>query len=322
MTFHDVELPDDFQYSSGYGPSFNTIIRESPSGHELRVLSASQARHRCNLVQVLQSNAEAAALRAFALARRGSYAAFRVKDHGDFTSAPDGVSTPTVLDQPLGVGNGSRVLWPIYKLYGSGTPMEYPRRVNLPVPGTVVIASDSVPVTNFTVNSAGYVTFDSPPSNGAVLTCGFEFRMPARFSKSFEEWVKMDIRFFDQWDVRQLEIVEVLDEVEYPDRRPATGVRYHTPADKDVTLAFNDGEMHVVQATAAINLYLPQPTDVVPEGHEHFVLIVLPTSTHNVQVRDDVGNAVGAAITPPASATRYSYGFYRSGGSTYWIRTS
>ena len=36
MAFHDVSLPDDFEYRSISGAGFSTIVQETASGHEFR----------------------------------------------------------------------------------------------------------------------------------------------------------------------------------------------------------------------------------------------------------------------------------------------
>ena len=109
MAFHDVSLPSDFQYGSGMGAGFATIVQQTASGHEFRVARQAQGLHRLSLRKELQSSTEAQTLKAFALARRGALHSFRVKDWSDYSSASDGQATPTTLDVILGTGNGTTV---------------------------------------------------------------------------------------------------------------------------------------------------------------------------------------------------------------------
>ena len=57
MAFHDVLLPDGFQYASSAGPGFQTIVQQSGSGHETRIQRQSQALHRLSLLKQLQTPA-------------------------------------------------------------------------------------------------------------------------------------------------------------------------------------------------------------------------------------------------------------------------
>lgn len=321
MTFHNEELTDNFQYVSGFGASFDTVVQEAKAGHEMRIQQGSQARHRFELQSVLQDSLEAHTLKHFGLARRGSWASFKVKDHSDFTSAIDGKSAPTAFDQPLGSGSGSGQRYQLFKVYGATSPSPYVRTIRLPVEGEVYVGIDGVPTFAFTVDANGVVTFDVAPTLGAVLTAGFEFRVPGRFEKSYEEWMRLDATAFDRWDSKSLSIIEVLDEVVWPDIRPASGAKYHVPADKSISITFADGGLHVIQATADIDVFLPEP-EQVPPGDELFTVILLSTSTNSIQMRDDAGGAVGTAISVSGSNVVSRYGLYTTSTTRVWVKTS
>ena len=107
MAFHNVTFPEGFDYGSSFGAGFKTIVQESASGHEYRISRQGQARHRFRLLRSLETQAEAQAIKDFALARRGALHSFRLKDVTDYTTKADGTSAPSTDDQNIGTGDGT-----------------------------------------------------------------------------------------------------------------------------------------------------------------------------------------------------------------------
>lgn len=318
MVFHDVELPDEVQYGSGFGAGFVTEIQESKTGHEIRIQGPAQARHRLVLQKDLQSTQEAADLKAFALGRRGAWASFKVKDWSDYTSASDGVSTPTTLDQEIGSGDGTNKTFYLSKTYEKTGPNPYPRRIKSPVTGTVVVAINGVTTTAFTVNADGVILFTSAPAIGAVVTAGFEFRVVGRFESEYEKWIKLNADSYDNWTLGDIAIVEVLDETEWPEPFWPGGGFDHGSVGSDIMGSFQKGVMQKVKPTANINFIFPHP-EYAGSGTPLFVLLVDATASFTLQPRDDVGTAVGAALS---AGTVAEFGLIRSlDGTTYvWAR--
>jgi uncharacterized protein (TIGR02217 family) len=317
MAFHDVLLPDGFQYASNAGPGFATIVQQSASGHEVRIARQSQALHRLSLIKALQTPAEAKALKSFALERRGALHSFKVRDFSDFTSASDGETAPTNLDQVLGTGDGATTQFQLVKRYGYLGPNEYTRTITLPVSGSVVCALNASPTTSFTVSSTGVVTFTTAPGIGVVVTAGFQFYVPVRFSLEFDKWARLQADAFQVWSLPLLDVQEVASEVEQPERWSPGGSRDWGNVGLDIALAFNDGKFHHLNPTAAINVYLPPPGQQ-GSGPEQFTISVAPGSGFNVQLRDDAGATVGAAWGSGGDVRRVHL-LRNSSGATTWI---
>ena len=161
---------------------------------------------------------EAKALKAFALGRRGALHSFRIKDWSDYTTNADGETSPTMLDQLIGTGTGSLSNFQLVKRYEITGPNEYVRTITLPRTGTVVVALDGILTTAYTVSSTGVIQFTSAPANGVVVTAGCEFDVPVRFTSDVDTWTRLQADAFNVWSLPSLDVQEVLNEVEYPER--------------------------------------------------------------------------------------------------------
>lgn len=296
MSFHDVELPPGFQYGSAAGAGFATIVQETASGHEVRIARQSQGRHRLRLIKGLQTTAEAQALKRFALARRGALHSFKVRDESDFTTNPDGFSTPDGGDCAIGVGDGTSTgPFQLQKKYDD--PFSpYFRTITLPVTGSVVVRLDGVLTSAFTVNGQGQVMLDTPAGSGVIITAGCEFYVPVRFGLDFDQWAALQADAFNTWSLPSLDVIEVLDEVQNPERLDPNGGRDYGSVSAGFRLSFNDGCLHHLSPTGPINLFLPPPTGI-PGGAGIFRISVAAGAAGSVQVRDDAGNAIGSALT-------------------------
>jgi uncharacterized protein (TIGR02217 family) len=315
MSFHDVVLPAGIQYGSASGAGFATVIQETASGHEVRIARQSQGRHRLRLIKALQTSAEAAALKTFGLERRGAEHSFKVTDEKDFTTASDGQSAEDGGDSLIGSGDGVKTgPYQLIKKYGIVNP--YIRTITLPVPGTVKIKLDAISTTAFTVNGSGQVTFDTPPGNGIAIFCGCQFYVPVRFGLGFDQWAQLQADAFGVWSLPDLDVFEVLDEVENPERRQPDGGKDWGAVSASFRVAFNDGCFHHVNPSVAISAILPPPSRC-PGGHEVFVFSVYTGAAGSLQVRDDVGTAIGAALTAGQVRTVH-LAINASGGAT-WV---
>jgi len=111
----------------------------------------------------------------------GMFGGFRVKDYLNF-STNKYVETPTALDQKLRATSIPGV-YQITRWYGDQVESSTRRLIKKPVPGTVKVAKNGVPMpTGWTVDTAtGLITFVPLPAPGDVLTAGCYFDMPMRF---------------------------------------------------------------------------------------------------------------------------------------------
>ena len=182
MAFHEVRLPARLAFGSTGGVERRTEIVTLGSGFERRSTPWAQGRRRYLIGANLRSLDDMAALTAFFEARRGRLFGFRFRDFADFNSCiPGGAVTPH--DQNLGVGDGVRSEFALRKLYGGGAGAAE-RPIHKPVEGTVSVGLDGAelnPAAYQTDLTTGLITFQSPPTAGAVVTAGFEFDVPVRF---------------------------------------------------------------------------------------------------------------------------------------------
>lgn len=316
MSFHDVVLPAGLQFGSASGSGFATVVQETASGHEVRIARQSQGRHRLRLMKALQTSAEAKTLKSFAMERRGAYHSFKVTDVSDFTTATDGESAATIGDAIIGVGDGTKTgPFQLIKVYGSVNP--YVRTIRLPVTGTVMVALNAIQTSAFTVNGSGEITFNSAPGNGVVITAGCQFYVPVRFSLNVDQWTALQADAFNVWSLPDLEVVEVLDEVQNPERMVPDGYKDYGAVSASVRIAFNDGNGHHLNPSTAISLFLPAPTGI-PGGSNVFTVSVYSGAAGSVQVRDDAGNAIGSALTAGQIRT-ISLAINASNGATWVI---
>lgn len=137
----------------------------------------------------------------------GPRCGFRWHDPSDNTSTRYQKTKISATDQNLGVADGTATDFQLRKVYYSG-PDAYTRNIVKPVAGTVLVSIDGTPTTAFSVDTTtGIVTFNSPPSNGAVINAGFEFDVPVRFEK---ETLEMNVSHFNGGDIPDIDVVELL----------------------------------------------------------------------------------------------------------------
>lgn len=177
--FHEARLPARLAFGCTGGIERRTDITTLASGFERRTSPWTLGRRRYLIATATRPLDEVAELVAFFEVRRGRLAGFRFRDPADFKScAPS--AQPAAGDQAIGVGDGTRKVFPLVKAYGTG-PEPVLRPIAKPVAGTVKVAVDGV-VVAFTVDPAtGLVTLATAPAAGAAVTAGFEFDTPVRF---------------------------------------------------------------------------------------------------------------------------------------------
>jgi len=314
MAFHDVTLPDEFQYGSQAGAGFSTIVQQTASGHEIRVARQAQAVHRMSLRTELRTAQDAKTLKAFALARRGSLHSFKIKDWSDYTSAGDGESAPTMLDQVIGTGDASTATFQLVKRYEVTGPNPYVRTITLPIAGTVVAAINGIATGAFTISGTGQIVFSSAPGAGAIITAGFQFHVPVRFTLDVDRWTRLQADAFNVWSLPSLDVQEVLNEVEYPERWQHGGSKYWGTISQSIRLAFNDGAFHVMETnTASVSAFLPIPT--YAGSGPHMFTIYNSGGTQNITLLDDTGATV--TTMAPFDTTRIALS-RDSGGTVTW----
>lgn len=316
MAFHNVQLPPQISYGASGGPAYGTTIQTTASGHEYRVARQSRPRRRYQFDKLLMEPSEWGALIDFWVARRGHLHGFRYKDWSDYTSAADGVSTPTNLDVVLGTGDGVETQFQIVKTYDVGGLNPFNEPIRLPVAGTLVVAVAGTPTTSYTVtNPGGLITFASAPTAGQIVTAGYQFDRSVRFNQSDETMnVRLERGYLANW--AGITCLEQLDEEESPELWYPGGSSGTIQTAQDLVLSY-DTELWTIQNTGATtrNVFLPPPDRVVG-GPRLFVVINLAASSGSLQLMDDTGGTVGSAF---AAGTSKRVGLSITGSTATWI---
>jgi uncharacterized protein (TIGR02217 family) len=210
--FHDVRFPLDIALGASGGPARRTEIVALASGHEQRNQRWSRSRRRFDAGFAVRTIAQLQEILAFFEARCGRLHSFRFRDPLDGQSSPHG-SQITPLDQLIGVGTGAATRFQLVKSLPGGSAASQ-RTITKPVAGSVRVAVggiDRVSGTHFTVDHlAGTVNFlpGSVPAQGARITAGYAFDIPARFDT---DEIRVSLMAFEAGEVPPIPSVEVLE---------------------------------------------------------------------------------------------------------------
>ena len=210
MSFHDTRFPTAIARGAHGGPERRTDVVVLGSGFEERNSRWANSRRSYNAGWGVKSLDDLHAVIAFFEERRGRLYGFRWKDHADFKSCPP-EATPTALDQPIGIGDGSAATFQLVKRYGSAFA-PWDRTITKPVAGSVLVAiagSPQIAGTAFAVDAAtGIVTFlpGHIPADAAIVTAGFEFDVPARFDT---DKLELDLIGFRHGAIPSIPIIEI-----------------------------------------------------------------------------------------------------------------
>lgn len=300
MAFDEVSFPKELiAFGSQGGPGHQTKITETDSGHEERVGRWSYPRFRFRVGLLERSNTELADIRTFAIARAGALRGFRLKDHNDFTSASDGTSAYDAADVQIGVGDGSTVAFQLVKKYTSGLST-ITRTIVKPVEDTVTLEVDGVPQNpvNYAVDhTTGIVTFLSAPANTAVITAGFEFDVPVRFSEDVDDWLASTREDVDSNQISSLEMVELFDPSMTVTDRPYLGDVVKVLR-QNIVLSLLVGHTYIIDPqVASLAVMTPSPTGM-PTGGELWT--VINVGANSIEVRDHTSTVLATLATDEA----------------------
>lgn len=195
MTFHDIQLPDAIEQGASGGPTFQTTVLPLANGGEQRNIDWVEARHEWDLSYGIDDRASYDAVRQFFFARRGMAHTFRFRDWSDYE----------LVDEEIGIGDGTNRVFQIIKAYEEAGPAPYFRRITRPVAGTVVFKVDGV-VVSATDNGLGVYTLASAPALNAVVTCTCDFDMCVRFNV---DKFSITLQQIDAGSVNSLPVIEV-----------------------------------------------------------------------------------------------------------------
>ncbi|MDP3545201.1 MAG: DUF2460 domain-containing protein [Phreatobacter sp.] len=203
--FHEVTFPLDIALGASGGPERRTDVVLLGSGAEERNARWAHSRRRYDAGYGVKSLAGLQAVVAFFEERRGRLHGFRFRDRLDHASAQPGAA-PSPVDQPIGMGDGERLVFALAKTYGAGET-GYVRPVVKPVAGSVRVAVDGEETAAFSVDpTTGLVTFAEPPPDGTALTAGFLFDVPVRFDT---DRLDVNLTSFAAGEIPSIPLVEI-----------------------------------------------------------------------------------------------------------------
>ncbi len=209
-SFHEVLFPLDISLKSAGGPQRRTDVVVLGSGAEERNARWAHSRRRYDAGCGVKTYEALSQVVSFFEERRGRLYGFRWRDRLDHSSAAPGV-TAAPSDQIIGIGDGAAATFQLAKTYGS-LYSPYQRPVTKPVSGSVRVAlagNEAGEGTDFTVDHAtGIVTFlpGRVPADGATVTAGFLFDVPARFDT---DYLEVDLSAFAAGAIPKIPLVEI-----------------------------------------------------------------------------------------------------------------
>jgi uncharacterized protein (TIGR02217 family) len=207
--FNETCLPLNLSFASRGGPERHTQIVTLASGGEVRNGSWQDSRRRYDLAGAIQSQLDLDRLIAFFEACRGRLYGFRFYDPIDHSSAAAD-QTMSSQNQLLGYGDGTSTEFQLVKIYGT-LFQPWQRTITKPRGASVTVAidgSEQASGTDFLVDeTTGQVTIHTAPSQGAVVTAGFEFDVPVRFDT---DHLSLTMNGVKAGQVTSVPIVEIL----------------------------------------------------------------------------------------------------------------
>lgn len=202
--FDDVPYPLALGRDAQVSPEFSTSVAITASGHERRNALWADARLRYDVGPGIRSEAELGTLIAFFRARHGPATGFRLRDPFDFSS--NGMTgAPTMLDQPLGEGDGQAAEFQLVKHYG-----EQVRIITRPVPASIRVSIDGIAASDWSHAGSGRIVFEAAPPVGCSIRAGFLFDVAVRFA---EDRLDVSAVNFAAGEAPSVPLVEIREEV-------------------------------------------------------------------------------------------------------------
>jgi uncharacterized protein (TIGR02217 family) len=190
VSIPNYRLPSNIEIGSQFAPAWKNVIQEAIAGNEQRFAKWSKCRAVGNVAYGLLGSSDHtgdfSAIMAIYRAHIGSIYPFRFKDWSDFQCT----------DENFGTGDASTLTFQLTKTYDPGLILlnssgrTYVRDITLVAYGTTptikVDGTTKTPVSDYTISSAGVVTFASAPANGKAITWTGEFDVPTRFDGNIQ----------------------------------------------------------------------------------------------------------------------------------------
>ena len=236
MSFHNQLFPEHLSYGTKGGGSFSTAIHGSDSGSERRSAEWESTSHRMqyDVAKSVQTEDDLGELMTFFMCMRGAACGFRFKDPNDWSTATDGTSYPTTIDDAWTVaewqpGTSSKT-FTFRKKYVNLLAMgadAFWRNITRPIPPTdtdhrVLIYWNGELVWRSTGDGGetmaqgvvasidydrGRVIFNSVPSGEVKVAC--TFHVPSRFGQEVDDGLEITWQAAGQFSIDTLPIIEI-----------------------------------------------------------------------------------------------------------------
>lgn len=202
MSFHNILFPSCLEMYLVGKSAFSTSRITSSSGREIRSLDHEYSKGHFLLKDCCLSKADFTIFNNFFKARRGSRFAFLLKDFTDFS----------VTKQRLGVGNGVRKEFQLYKTYEDERD-PYIRKISkVKREGFLAYADDDQLPTegqNYQINeNIGIITLENPLREDSVLYASFEFYLTVRFNEDSFDYEQRSDGTIQILNVSLIEVLE------------------------------------------------------------------------------------------------------------------
>lgn len=308
MAFHNVQFPTDISYGSAGGPGFSTKVVELASGAEQRVAQWGQAQRKYDVSYGVKSVAQLSNLQQFYLAREGAAHGFRFKDFLDYTSKPTGNIQAQFFDVQLGTATGANSQnFQLIKRYVSGGTTHV-RTITKPVANTVMIGVNGVqqdpstPGIQWGLDAENGIVVVEGLSANDIVTAGFEFDVPVRFSSSADQLLSFTYEDFSGGSA-SVELIEIIGESGTTPQDFFYGGYVSLGAlNADATLSLSGGRVVEIAPTATHSVNFPTPTNL-PGGGPYFYVLNTGSAAATLQTTPAHSLAAGAMAMVVLSVT-------------------
>ena len=275
MAFHAVVFPTDISYGSSGGPGYKTTIQTTDSGHEFRLSSWDNARHRYDASYGIKSLEDMYTVIKFYHAREGALHGFLWKDVLDFSTDSTARGTAAFGDVSLGTFGSAGDTIQLRKSYVSGSTTKY-RTITRPISATVKVGWDHNGDGSITEQSSGWsvdnttgkITISDSSANSKEIKAGCQFYVPVRFGEGADESLSATQDSFEIASIGSIPIIEIKDDTPTPDDY-AYGGSIEYSANASHTLEAGRA-VYTAQSSGNIEITLPTFTNNWAVGGPYF----------------------------------------------------
>lgn len=202
MVLANTILEIEYEPGASGGPTFETRIKQHENGQETRFRVRTISRQRWNLGYGIAANTILLEnVRAIFYAGFGRWDTFLVRDWSDYL----------ITAGTIGTGDGIETLYQVVRQYittGGQIHERTLKRLDLTTLNVYVDGVLQTITTHYTVDTAGLITFVTPPADTLVVTVDVEFYFLARLDIDDFQAV---IVTADAGEMPDIPIIEVLE---------------------------------------------------------------------------------------------------------------